>query len=226
MDTRAITRGFILVGLLVCLALLGGLPETMAGGDAGYLAPRSPSGFRLSEPHFAIGDFDGDQKPDLATVEVVPDSRRATRYSIHLQLSFGPRSAIGLTAPLGGLLLSARDVNGDRALDLVVTTALDAQLVAVLVNDGHGNFTLAPDGAFPELKANGNCQVGAPTDPISKQTALLQSRCPTGDEVESTAAFDSPSSSEQFLTPAQKNAARCDASVSLGRSPPTACILP
>src|SRR5271167_2526302 len=129
MNTTAITRPSILAGIVVCLTLLRGLTSFSASSDQGFsTAQPSPAGFGLSSAHFAIGDFDGDQKPDLASVQVDPYSQQATRYSIHLQFSVGTRSAIGLTAPLGGLLLSAKDVNGDSTLDLVVTTALDHHL--------------------------------------------------------------------------------------------------
>jgi hypothetical protein len=47
-----------------------------------------------------------------------------------------------VTAPAGGLHVVPRDVNGDNALDLLVSTAWLHQPVAVLVNDGHGYFTL------------------------------------------------------------------------------------
>jgi len=97
---------------------------------------------------FAIGDFDGDSRPDLATVQSGPD-RSGTRYWIHLEFSTGLRDAIGVTAPSGGLHITSRDVNGDHFLDLVVTTAWQHRPVAVLLNDGHGRFTLRDPALFP-----------------------------------------------------------------------------
>ena len=75
-----------------------------------------------------------------------------TDYSIRLRLSRGFESAIGITAPSGGLQLSSRDVNGDNILDVVVRTALDSNLVAVLINDGNGNFSLAKPELFPDCR--------------------------------------------------------------------------
>ena len=98
--------------------------------------------------HFAIGDFDGDSQPDLATVQSGL-GRSETRYWIRLEFSTGSRVAIGVTAPSGGLHIVSRDVNGDHFLDLVVTTPWQHRPVAVLLNDGHGRFTLRDPALFP-----------------------------------------------------------------------------
>ena len=97
---------------------------------------------------FAIADFDGDSRPDLATVQVGKISASQARYWIHFELSAGARQFIDVTAPVGGLEIAPRDVNGDDNLDLVVTTAWLNRPVAVLLNDGHGNFTRQDTGAY------------------------------------------------------------------------------
>jgi hypothetical protein len=217
MHKRTIARRF----LLACLTLL---EATTASSGASRLGQTGElqlhAGFGFSEPPFAIGDFDGDNQPDLATVQGEPEARQVTRYSIQLQLTLGTRPAIGLTAPFGGLLLSAKDVNGDSALDLVVRTALDARLVAVLVNDGYGNFSVAAEGSFPELTAKGISRVQAPTDPSSKHTPILPSRCPSGEARGLGPGFDAPASSQKFLIPEQHHAALRSAGASSGRAPP------
>ena len=133
------------VGLLcacVFAAVFGGIAAARGtSGGAGGFSPR-----------FAIADFDGDRKPDLATVQVVRQAARDSYYSIRLELSAGEESAIGIIGPQGGLQLVARDVNGDDLIDLVVTTAMDSRFVAVLINDGHGKFTLAQAGAYPNIE--------------------------------------------------------------------------
>ncbi|HEY1469747.1 MAG TPA: hypothetical protein VGF61_11945, partial [Candidatus Acidoferrum sp.] len=165
-------------------------------------------------------------KPDLATVQVDPYTQRDARYSIHLQLSFGTSSAIGLTAPFGGLLLSAKDVNGDSAIDLVVTTAVGHKLVTVLVNDGHGNFSFAKEGAFPELSGESDSHVDVPSAPGSRPTSLLQSRCPFGEEGEDAVGFDPPSITGRLRLAAQQDCPPWRVGATSGRSPPTARILP
>jgi hypothetical protein len=97
---------------------------------------------------FAIADFDGDRLPDLASVQVATSRNSETQYWIRFQLSTGARQSIGITAPVGGLQLASRDVNGDNFLDVVVITLFLHRPVAVLVNDGHGTFALRDPAAF------------------------------------------------------------------------------
>jgi hypothetical protein len=107
--------------------------------------PADVSG-RNPSSQFAFGDFDGDRRSDLATVEIVRVGSLHSRYWISFQLSRGRLQTIGVTAPSGGLALIARDVNGDSALDLVLVTAWRLKPVAVLLNDGTGHFAVADAG--------------------------------------------------------------------------------
>jgi hypothetical protein len=134
----------------------------------------SSAGF---SPNFAIADFDGDRKPDLATVEVQKDSSANTsRYSIRLQLSAGAAQVFGVIAPPGGLQIVARDVNGDDALDVLVSTTLQHKQIAVLLNDGHGKFTLADPGAFPEALRNSEADWSGATTQVYDNAAIPSSR--------------------------------------------------
>lgn len=76
-------------------------------------------------------------------------SSSTTRYSIRLKLTAGAAQVFRVIAPAGGLRIVARDVNGDDALDVLISTAWQHKQVAVLSNDGHGKFTLANPDAFP-----------------------------------------------------------------------------
>lgn len=119
---------------------------TQAAAQAPVLAPLSGSG-----APFAFADFDGDHRPDFATVEGSEGRTLSTEnYWIRLRLSSLGKSYIHLSAPKGGLLVEARDVNGDNAVDLVVATAWLDQPVGVLLNDGRGNFSQASPSRFPE----------------------------------------------------------------------------
>ena len=108
---------------------------------------------------FAIADFDGDLHPDLASIEAGGSKSGSANYRIQLRLSSVGRQFIQLTAPRGGLVIEARDVNGDHAVDLVLATAWSGQPVAVFLNDGHGSFSRAEPDAFPEAFASssGDC---------------------------------------------------------------------
>jgi hypothetical protein len=107
---------------------------------------------------FAIADFDGDHRPDSASIQAGPNSSGGTNYWIQLRLSAFGRQSIRLVALTGGLRIEARDVNGDNAIDLVLTTAWLREPVAILLNDGHGGFSQAEPisfpGAFSESRTN------------------------------------------------------------------------
>ncbi len=153
------------------------------GGPAAEAAQGTSGGASGFSPRFAIADFDGDRKPDLATVQVVREAALDSFYSIRLQLSAGEESAIGIAGPQGGLELAARDVNGDDAMDLVVTTAMDSRFVAVLLNDGHGKFTLAKAGAFSSIECENKIRLVTAQEPTGECVALQFTRSTFGIEV-------------------------------------------
>ena len=109
----------------------------------------------LSGIHFAIADFDGDWEPDLALIEATHLRRLQSDYAIHFQFSAGKRLSVFLSAPSGGIRVAARDVNGDDLPDLVVSSALDERVVAVLLNQGHGEFSPVEPASY----------LGIPVDP-------------------------------------------------------------
>jgi hypothetical protein len=128
---------WLLVGLFGGAAAAADLPDRSLGST------------RLGLP-FAIADFDGDSRPDVARVESGRSDFTNTEYWIELRLSAANWESIRLVAPAGGLELSARDVNGDAFVDLVVSTAWSNRPVAIYLNDGHGFFTHADPAAFPQ----------------------------------------------------------------------------
>jgi hypothetical protein len=130
----------------LCLGLLAGV---LAGGAAASnAAGDSAAGGRAGLP-FAIADFDGDSRPDLARVETGPGDFANSEYWIQLRFSSLEWESIRLVAPAGGLRISARDVNGDASVDLIVSTVWSNRPVAIYLNDGHGSFVRAEPSAFP-----------------------------------------------------------------------------
>jgi hypothetical protein len=98
---------------------------------------------------FAIADFDGDHAPDLASIQNGLSSSGAINYWIQLKSSTVGRQSVPLPAPAAELLIEAQDVNGDDAVDLVITTASPIRPVAILLNDGKGEFSRIDPATFP-----------------------------------------------------------------------------
>jgi hypothetical protein len=131
---------------LACLLFVAGVMTSGARSAQQQPSPVSSAGLGL---RFAIADLDGDRRPDLAYVETGRSDVSLTDYWIRLQVTAGQGQRILVVAPTGGLQIVARDVNGDQALDLVLTSAWLKQPVAILLNDGHGIFSQADPTAFP-----------------------------------------------------------------------------
>jgi hypothetical protein len=83
-------------------------------------------------PQHAIGDFDGDGRPDIANIS----ARSSGRQDISIALS-GSTDDVRLDASVSALIEGDFDHDGD--LDLLATTPSGD--VLVWVNDGHGRFT-------------------------------------------------------------------------------------
>jgi hypothetical protein len=155
---------FLAVAALSGLLALSGRAE--AAPAAGAQAPT----------HFTIADFDGDSRPDLASVEVGQSGSRDTRYWIAFELSGGSGQTLGITAPTGGLQITSRDVNGDSFPDVVVTTAWTNRPIVILLNDGLGNFTPTSPTKFQGAFAAPESNCASSVDEIRDATALLYSR--------------------------------------------------
>src|SRR5258706_2034112 len=106
--------------------------------------PTAPSPLRSFEQSgWAFADFDGDNRPDVATTRM----QGRDRYSLQLDLSTRREDGLhrkgalpALPSSILGLHLTPRDVDGDHDLDIVITSGLSYQPVAVWINDGTGQF--------------------------------------------------------------------------------------
>src|ERR1700679_132859 len=146
----AFARTLLLLFLVTC-AIAGALARTEPPAATTSADVPRPSCSAVGPGlQFAVADFDGDQRPDLVGVQAGQGSVARTNYWIQLQLSAAGQQTISLVAPSGGLQIAARDVNGDRIPDLILTTTWLSQPVAIFINDGHGTFTRLETSAFPE----------------------------------------------------------------------------
>lgn len=136
--------------LAFLLGLLFTLPSSAtATSHAG--APTSES-----QSRFAIADFDGDVRPDFASIDGDLNGSGDANYWIQLQLSAAGHQSIHLVAPAGGLSIQARDVNGDHIPDLLLATEWSKRPVAILLNDGHGDFLQVAPDAYPSAFTTAN----------------------------------------------------------------------
>lgn len=99
---------------------------------------------------FAVADFDGDHQPDLASVQTGATGTSSGNYLVRFRFSALGKRYVRVTAPKGGLLVEARDVNGDQLPDLVVASAWLDKPVAILLNDGNGNFLQVDPANYPD----------------------------------------------------------------------------
>lgn len=203
-----------------CFALLFFCAVSCFGSRSTAAAP-SATPSAPSHSRFAIADFDGDSRPDLATVEIRQIGPSRARYSIEFQLSTGAQQMIDVNAPIGGLDISSRDVNGDQSLDLIVTTAWLNQAVAVLLNDGHGNFTLTNPSAFPAIVWSAEKLLRL--SPLTVQAAALAALSTVGGSCALNDHASAPSAAPDLLPAEISRHHPFPLSIfALGRAPPPA----
>lgn len=170
--------------------------------------------------HFAIADFDGDLQPDLASIRVTREAASNAEYSLDLKFSSGPRPAIVILGPVGGLQITSQDVNGDEFADLVVTSLFDSQFVAILLNDGTGHFQIADRARFPEVGKRTNSTLRAPENTSADRFTLEDNRGSQG-EAENPASRHKPREiSAGSLSPTRFAVLSALARASAGRAPP------
>lgn len=130
----------LLVALFVVAALAAG-----QGGSPSPLfvaAPGSPIAVAGGPQNVAIGDVNGDGKPDL----VVPCSKNQTAVLLGDGRG-GFRPAPGSPLPFPGGEIGLGDVNGDGKLDIALSDH-DSYAITVLLGDGRGGFSPARGSPF------------------------------------------------------------------------------
>jgi hypothetical protein len=139
---------------------------------------------------FAIADFDGDSRPDLATIDDIEQvNSSGARYWITFHLSAGAGQALGVAGPLGGLQILPHDVNGDHVPDLIVTAKWKHQTVAIFINDGFGGFTPVDPAGYPiELQAC-DTELRPAAAPWEHSAVLLGTKSLAGEPVEGRGSY-------------------------------------
>jgi len=206
------TVGMLL--LLVFASIVAVCLETVAPAQK---APAQQTGV---VPQFAIEDFDGDSKPDIATVLEGRSGEVDNHYWISFQLSSGGTENIDLAAPAGGLDISSRDVNGDDFVDVVVTTTGTNRPVAVLLNNGTGSFTASDPAAFPEAFRKSNNFWSGLTEELREASPAFFTRFFSNDLEASNGTFSLPAEVTVLARRSDRLETRAADVSYLGRAPP------
>ena len=149
--SNATAVGLVRTFFLLFFALLtcGGISRAENHGPTSSAASSVNSGGTWSAVGSTIDDFDGDYHPDQIAVETGANEFSGTQYWIDVRLSTAGRQIIPVFSVPGGIQVVARDVNGNGYLDLVLTASVLRRPVAILLNDGHGQFTRVDPEEFP-----------------------------------------------------------------------------
>ena len=149
--SKASAAGFVRTFFLLFFALLacGGISRAENDTPTLNAVLNANSGLAQSAVRSTIDDFDGDYHPDQIAVKTGASEFSGTQYWIDVRLSTAGRQIIPVFSVSGGIQVVARDVNGNGYLDLVLTASVLRRPVAILLNDGHGQFTRVDPDEFP-----------------------------------------------------------------------------
>jgi hypothetical protein len=220
---RPSIANWLILAALVCLLVLEmGIGRHFLGQQS-LLQTESAQVSRVSGVRFAIADFDGDWKPDLAFVEIAGLQRVHANYAIRLQLSAGPALSFLIDAPSGGVRVATRDVNGDNLPDVVVSSIPDQRVVAVLLNHGHGQFSPAEPSSFLDAAEPSIFLTGA--DQLSDKFTVASLRYSFNGDSVSSSAKTVALSADSVVVPKAPLLSVCELQGYRGRSPPRADFL-
>ena len=224
-NARVANSGWVLPLAFLCLLGLAMGVALPSRGNGAAFPQHNVTVSRLSGIRVAIADFDGDWKPDLAVVEAANLPQARANYAIHLQLSAGADSSFLISAPDGGVRVAARDVNGDSFPDVVVSSVSDEHVVAILLNDGHGNFSRVEPASYLGTATEADLFLHSGDASLSDQLSVASLRYSFDSEDTHSTAGSLIFSPESLVAPGTPAVRAVRLRASRGRSPPSADIL-
>ena len=133
------------------------------------------------------GDLNGDRLSDLVLTALGNPFHPGSHNTLEIRLSGGASGRQVFQFPFrrGGLAITARDVDGDLDLDLVVTARLTGEGIGILINDGTGVFSFgAVTGRKPWVWGQGQSltdgdpeDVTSPVTPAGNEDASAEDIC-------------------------------------------------
>ena len=97
----------------------------------------------LSSPSvagWALSDFDGDSKVDLATTGLGRGDGRGYAHEVRIDLSAFPETSFTFRSHSASVQLSAWDIDGDHDRDILILESSTLEPVGIWLNDGAGHF--------------------------------------------------------------------------------------
>jgi len=139
--------------------------------------PSSPPPLRsLEQAGWTVADFDGDKQPDLAFANAKGRGGYTLELELSTRASAGRNSFPALPTSPFGIHLTARDVDGDHDLDIVITAGFADKPVAIWINDGKGQFEEGDIAAYPAWIWLQGSSVSTQSLPSSAQLLFNQNR--------------------------------------------------
>ena len=144
----------------------GSLSVLLGQGEGTF---QSPSNYSVGNfpRSVAVGDFNGDGKPDLAVINSAWFGGPSTLVVLLGRGDGTFQSPVNTAAGTSQVVVVAADVNGDAKSDLVVVSETPAGSVSVLLSKGDGTFQSAVNsttGANPVSVAVGDFNVDGKPD--------------------------------------------------------------
>jgi uncharacterized protein (UPF0548 family) len=116
--------------------------SVLLGNGDGTFKPAFNYASDLAPQSVAVGDFNGDGKPDLAVANYGSSGPAFTNGSVSLLMGNGDgtfQAAVNYAAGLNPISVAVSDFNGDGKLDLVVANSGSTN-TSVLLGNGDGTF--------------------------------------------------------------------------------------
>lgn len=194
---------------------------SQCAADAPLLAEDTFASFLAVPFSLAMADFTGDSHPDLATIGFDRLDSSNGYYVIEIALSEGSRQTLQFVAPAGGIFVTAKDVTGDGALDLVVRAAISRRPVAIFINDGCGHFSAAKAGNVGHTNRDPGAHSLLPSTGLQRASAVagLSNRDAMR---ENGSRFLAPALQVRAPTAASASFYSCSIAYKSNRSPPLA----